>query len=214
MLTEIKNQPIPALDRRFLVKIDDKEFVLYDGLLDLAHKHGLQKLMVKHIQLPSRDNGMECICRATAITGSGNVFTDIGDANPQNTDQVVSRHLIRMASTRSKARVLRDLTNIGMTALEELGGDANAMPGNGMGASLPKANAGNTAAPFKAINGGVKVPMTEAQERAIWALGKKQGHDRVSMDNLAKARFGDVVADLGKKDASSLITHLKQVGGF
>ena len=193
MLTE----KTPSLDRRFLVKIDDKEFVLYDGPLDPAHQHDLRKLLVKHFRLPSRDNGMECICKATAITASGKLFTDIGDANPNNTDQVVSRHLIRMASTRAKARVLRDLTNIGITALEELGGDANTMPAHGQGATVTKP------APLKSINGGAKVPMTDAQERAIWAMGKKQGHDRASLDNLAKTRFGDVMAELGKKNAYS-----------
>jgi len=51
----------------------------------------------------------------------GKKFSDIGDANPQNCNSKVARHLIRMASTRAKARAFRDMDNIGMTALEELG---------------------------------------------------------------------------------------------
>jgi hypothetical protein len=48
-------------------------------------------------------------------------FIDVGDANPQNCNAKVAKHIIRMSSTRAKARCLRDLTNIGMTCLEELG---------------------------------------------------------------------------------------------
>ena len=65
----------------------------------------------------------------------GKKFSDIGDANPQNCNSKVARHLIRMASTRAKARAFRDMDNIGMTALEELGdlndiigGDENRKP--------------------------------------------------------------------------------------
>jgi hypothetical protein len=46
---------------------------------------------------------------------------DIGDANPFNCNAKVAKHLLRMASTRAKARALRDMDDIGMTCLEELG---------------------------------------------------------------------------------------------
>ena len=68
-----------------------------------------------------KDNEQTAICKAHAKTAMGESFIDIGDANPTNCNYKVSRHLIRMASTRAKARCLRDLTNVGMTCLEELG---------------------------------------------------------------------------------------------
>jgi predicted nucleic acid-binding Zn finger protein len=110
----------PVLDERFITNIQDKDFVVYAGLLDLAHQMGLKKLEVNPIQYPTKENDYEAICTAIAQTKDG-VFSDIGDANPSNCHKMVSKHILRMASTRAKARVLRDMTNVGMTCLEELG---------------------------------------------------------------------------------------------
>jgi len=111
----------PKLDERFITTIENREFVYYAGLLDLAHQKGLIKLNVETLQYPLKENDHTAICRAVAETSFGNVFSDIGDANPNNCNHKVARHLLRMASTRAKARCLRDLDNIGTTCLEELG---------------------------------------------------------------------------------------------
>lgn len=111
----------PKLDERFITSIEGRDFVYYAGLLDLAHQKGLIKLNVETLQFPSKENDDTAICRAVAETSFGNVFSDIGDANPNNCNHKVTRHLLRMASTRAKARCLRDLDNIGITCLEELG---------------------------------------------------------------------------------------------
>ncbi|OQB77584.1 MAG: hypothetical protein BWX87_02758 [Bacteroidetes bacterium ADurb.Bin123] len=76
---------------------------------------------VELIQYPSDENKNTAICKARVESMDGKKFSDIGDANPQNCNSKVARHLIRMASTRAKARAFRDMDNIGMTALEELG---------------------------------------------------------------------------------------------
>jgi len=110
----------PKLNERFIIKIENKDFVQYAGLLDLGHQKGISQIEVDPIQLPTQDNGNFAICKATVISRTGDSFTDIGDANPQNCNSKVSRHLLRMASTRAIARALRSFTNIGMTCLEEL----------------------------------------------------------------------------------------------
>ncbi len=121
----------PKLEKRYITSLHGKDFVLYAGILDLAHQRGLQKLEVELIQYPTKENGYEAICKAVAVSKSGEVYTDIGDANSKNTNKSIALHLIRMASTRAKARVLRDLNNIGMTALEELADCDEVIGGNG-----------------------------------------------------------------------------------
>jgi len=110
----------PLLDERFMTTIKGKDFVLYAGVLDLAKKMGLLKLEVELIQFPTKENGNEAICRAVAESKTGEVFSDIGDANPGNCAELIVKHLIRMASTRAKGRALRDMCNIGIACLEEL----------------------------------------------------------------------------------------------
>jgi flagellar biosynthesis GTPase FlhF len=111
---------IPKLDERFLTNIKGKDFVLFAGVLDLATQKGLLKLEVELIQYPSKENNHEAICHAVAVGKNGEVFADIGDANPNNCHSIIAKHLIRMASTRAKGRCLRDMCNIGIACLEEL----------------------------------------------------------------------------------------------
>ena len=121
MEAQILDKRKPKLDERFIKQIEGKDFALYSGLLDLAHQKNLTSMEVDLLQYPTKENEHTAICRATGKTAGGGIFIDVGDANPMNCNAKVAKHIIRMASTRAKARCLRDLTNIGMTCLEELG---------------------------------------------------------------------------------------------
>ena len=114
------------LNKSFIVNLQGKDFVTYNGLVDLAHQMKLKSITTEIIQLPTEENGDQCIIKAVATTEDGKAFEGYGDADPGNVNRMIAKHLIRMAETRAKARALRDLTNVGMTAIEELGGDDEA----------------------------------------------------------------------------------------
>jgi len=143
------NMKKPVLDERFIINLKGKDFVIYSGLLDLAHQRGLQSITVEAIQYPTKENGFEAICKATVESKSGESFVEFGDANPKNTNQMVVNHILRLACTRAKARALRDFSNVGMTALEELGdldeviGDEKPSNGRAKKAEPAKPEAGN-----------------------------------------------------------------------
>ena len=149
--TEYLNRQKPKLADCWITDIKGKEFVLYAGLLDLAHQKGLLKLEVEAVQHPNKENGNVAICKAVATSRLGEVYSDIGDANPNNTAPMIAKHLLRMASTRAKARVLRDFSNIGMTALEELGDfdEVISKGTNGKRETGKKATVTNIASPAK-----------------------------------------------------------------
>lgn len=104
-----------------------KDFVLYAGLLNAAHKAGLQAIHTHLVQAPSAGNGRCAIVHATVEFPWGE-FSGIGDADPENVSRNIAPHLIRMAETRSKARALRDALNVGMVAIEEMGPDPDKEP--------------------------------------------------------------------------------------
>ena len=97
-----------------------KEFITYAGLLAVAHDIGLEEMNTAVVQMPTDDNGQTAVIRAIA-KGKPGLFTGLGDANPQNVNRKVAKHLLRVAETRAKARALRDFCNINVVALEELG---------------------------------------------------------------------------------------------
>jgi hypothetical protein len=127
----------PKLDERWITTIEGREFVKYPGLLDLSHQKGISQIEVEVVQLPTAENGHFAVCKASVVSKTGESFIDIGDANPTNCSSKVSKHILRMASTRAIARALRSFTNIGMTCLEEL--DFSDLTGNGSNSKQPKA---------------------------------------------------------------------------
>ena len=104
------------VNRKHVVQLQGKDFITYDGLLDMAHQMGLISL---ETELVDKD---PYIFRAVAKTDK-QTFTGYGDADNENVNKMIAKHKIRMAETRAKARALRDLTNVGMCSVEEMGGD-------------------------------------------------------------------------------------------
>lgn len=112
-----------TVDKRHITKLQGRDFVTYEGLLDMAHRAGLVEIRTQLIQAPSAENDHTAICSAEVVLlvdGVRRVFCGIGDANPRNVSRNIAIHLIRMSETRSKARALRDAVNVGMCAVEEL----------------------------------------------------------------------------------------------
>jgi hypothetical protein len=131
------------MKKEFLKERGGKQFVLYAGLLDLAHQKGLQSIHTEIVQVPSEDNNRVAICTATVtmeVDGKTVVFTGIGDAAPNNVAPAMQTCLLRMAETRAKARALRDGTNIGVAAFEELG--------NGTGDDTDESEAAQASNPY------------------------------------------------------------------
>lgn len=219
--------------KEFIIERQGKSFVLYAGLLDLAHQNGLKSIRTELVQVPSEDNYRVAICVATVVLekeGVERTFTGIGDAAPNNVAPMMLTCLIRMAETRAKARALRDSVNVGVTAFEELG-DEEAVDGapergyyvpaarparperstnpplriaNANPAVRPSSvRASSTVAESKSTPTGLR---TEAQADAIRSLCRRGDRDA---DALSRERFGVEGLDaLSQTQASELIRAL------
>lgn len=210
------NNP-PKLNPEFVKTIGGRDFVLYAGLLDLAHSKGLMRIEVKVLQYPSEDNGHTAIVQAVAESKEGELFSDLGDANPSNCDRRVAQHILRMASTRAKARCLRDMTNIGMTCLEELAGEAEVI-----GHNQPRYQPATEKTP-----GGVRSQkrvlgsprsnrepnserkLTDSQKKAIKNIAKRRKMSDSDLKNLIHENTGLTLQELSVSQASDVIQALQ-----
>ena len=178
--------------------VGSKEVVLYAGLLNQAHEEGLLRVRTSILQIPTEENGRLAIIKAEVETAKG-LFEAVGDACPENVDEFLAPHLIRVAETRAKARALRDAVNVGVVSFEELDGvslDRDSSPGSG--APIPTrsprhAKGGNEAArprsdgqrrPPRSSNGNEL--MSEAQRRYLFRILAGQGHQREAAEERLK----------------------------
>jgi hypothetical protein len=201
--------------REFIVERQGRSFVLYAGLLDLAHTQGLRAIRTRLLQVPADDNGLTAIVSAEVETDRG-TFSGIGDANPANVSRMMLTCTIRLAETRAKARALRDAVNVGVTAFEELGeqDDLVSAATDNRPLTWTNGSGGPTAGPTidDAARAAPQAPTlaTPAQVRAIYSIGRDQ-HNLAEneVDEKSTSLFGLAPSELSKKQASDLITSLK-----
>lgn len=229
-----------ALKKEFIVERQGRSFILYAGLLDLAHQQGLKSIRTELIQVPNEANNRVAICTAVVTLekeGVERVFTGIGDAAPNNVAPAMQTCLIRMAETRSKARALRDAVNVGVAAFEELGEEdahdgapergyatSPKMPRSDRAASTRSAQPtgnGTTRQPAEKSADAVPIPaemrnpaanpITDAQTEAIRSLCRRRG---LEADALAQEKFeAENLAALTQAQASDLIKTLNERAG-
>lgn len=199
------------LNKDFIITLQGKDYVTYNGLIDLAHQMGLQSLEVEVLQIPTSENGMIAICKATAKT-KDKYFIDIGDASSGSVSRMLTPHIMRMASTRAKARALRDLTNVGMTAIEELAEeDKPAANPKARPQLVPEAAqaAQGPQAPPEAPTGPNKA--TEKQLEFIYKLVDSKNYIESITGYIEKQYGKNKSTDLTTKEAAELIGFLKKM---
>ncbi len=221
------------MKREFIVERQGRAFVLYAGLLDLAHQHGLKSIRTELVQVPNENNKSVAISVATVILekdGLERSFTGIGDAAPNNVAPAMQTCLIRMAETRAKARALRDAVNVGVAAFEELGEEdaTDGAPERGYSVPVARPSRPERANPLRIANSAPPVRptaprpaatatepkgltaglRTEAQADAIRSLCRRGDQNP---DALVQERFKIAGLDaLSQVQASELIRALNE----
>jgi len=107
-----------SIPKEFIQDIQGKEFVKYEGLLNLFHENGGKEIHTELVQTNLNEETF-FIFKAT-VTGKRGTYEGYGDACKGNVGTMIMKHMMRMAETRAKARALRDYNNVGMCSVEEL----------------------------------------------------------------------------------------------
>ncbi|NBV25708.1 MAG: hypothetical protein EBR99_00070 [Actinobacteria bacterium] len=201
----------------FIVVRDGKPFVLYAGLLDLAHRVGLVGIETSLVQSPVGPHYTAIVhARASKLVPADGTLPDrvetydgIGDANEANTNRIISVHQIRLAETRAKARALRDLTNVGVTALEELGGEGPSVGPISVVAgpaaqqwerqAVPVASSPDATRPTFAPSGPASDSASDKQRWLVLKLLNEQGLSAPPSSYETKAQAKDLIDSLIKK---------------
>ena len=103
----------------FIVNLKGKNYVLFSGLLHLAHLNGLESIETDSVVL---NTDKQTAVFIATVKGPRGTYNGHGDASPQNVSKMMVPSYIRMAETRAVARALRFYLGMGMTCREELPG--------------------------------------------------------------------------------------------
>ena len=115
----ISNRNNLRIDERFIVKIQGKEFITYNGLLEYAKTQygGTQKREI--IEIIKSEDGKSVSARVRIVMKEGQIFEDVGTCTPQNSKSVTS-YPEELAVTRAYSRALRFGLAVDYCSQEEL----------------------------------------------------------------------------------------------
>jgi hypothetical protein len=109
-------EPPVGIAPHHIVMIQNKPFVKFAGLLQLAHDRGLVSLSADW----TYNDADLSLAHAVALFADGRHFEESGDASPSNVTKKVAPHFRRCALTRASARCLRLALGVDLVAVEEL----------------------------------------------------------------------------------------------
>jgi hypothetical protein len=191
-----------------VVKLQGKEYVLFEGLLEVTHEnYKLISMETELIQFPTKENEFTAISKATVTVKDGEEykkFQGTGDASPKSVNKMIAPHIIRMAETRALGRAMRFLTGFG-TVFEELGEvDFNA--GKKDSSKESQAKGGKTTKDkVESSTAGKTNQASQAQMNKIEKDAKSLG---LTADKVF-VHLGIEPGNVQKKDASDAIKFLK-----
>lgn len=124
LLTMDTPKTIPTQDKhqeaQLYITLGGKTYVTQAGLLNEATKKGLKSIETEMLEFKDQEIA---VVKSKVTMKDGSTFTGYGDATKENVNSMIVKHLLRMAETRATNRALRLATNIGVTSIEELGGE-------------------------------------------------------------------------------------------
>lgn len=177
-------------DLGHIVILGDRPYVTREGLLYYARKSG--QLMGIQVEIVERTKGF-CLVKATVLTKDGGRFEAFGDASTDNTNRMVSPHLIRMAETRAINRALREAFPIGLCSYEELS-EEDVRGGNYGGLDYHISGSNAPATP------------TTANHNAFRTLDKKYISGIHAWSQLANFDYKAYIKEKFKKESSKDLT--------
>lgn len=177
-------------DLGHVIVMGDRPYVTKEGLIYYAQKS--KQLAGIEVEIIERRQNF-CLVKARVLTKDGGKYEAYGDADVNNTNRMVTPHLIRMAETRAVNRALRIAFPIGLCSFEELAEQDIIDP---------------------AIGEEVKVEKeaTQRQLNTVKLIAEKRGLSQELLKELIEIHIGkNSLEELNREEVSTLIDTLNNL---
>ncbi len=201
-----------------VILLNNKEYITHIGLLDLAHKAGMQGMDGEYVLALCNADKDRFVYKAKVWDSEGREFSAHGHGSPSNLNRKMVAFAAVMAETRAWNRAMRTMVNHGATTADE-------MMEVGLG-SQPVASSKRVLTDEEAYSGYVNRPVEQSwwqpvQEQMLecpgqptiaeieevcitWSKGKLHARDCTT------ERLVRLIAKLGSDDGQALLHDIRE----